>query len=232
MIGICGRQNKLYIHSFITLTLIHVLTKKETIIKVFKKIGYNADSTNWSSEKRIFYINFKPNKTFWYSNHFRALVVTFTLAWIELPSYFHNQNARKFARKMQLRYIKLHSYSNRYYKLILTPSLFTKQAFTCSCLTKETPDQCVKWQWRRSGVVFVNFENMSHIDLTFTLLILNKSMTAETLWPYHYSVQRTFRYSLSDCKTDCPSFDISRGDAKKSRWMFGLLWSNAWSVSS
>ena len=41
----------------------------------------------------------------------------------------------------------------------------------CSKLTIKTPE---RRQWRRSGVLTVNFEHISHLFLVFLLLILNK----------------------------------------------------------
>ena len=38
-------------------------------------------------------------------------------------------------------------------------------------LTIKTPERC---QWRRSGIVIVNFEHISHIFLVFLLLTLKK----------------------------------------------------------
>ena len=43
----------------------------------------------------------------------------------------------------------------------------------CSELTIKTPE---RRQWRRSTVFIVNFEQISHILLTFLLLNLNKEM--------------------------------------------------------
>ena len=40
----------------------------------------------------------------------------------------------------------------------------------CSKLTIKTPE---RRQWRRSGVLFVNFEHISHLALVFLLLTLN-----------------------------------------------------------
>ena len=40
----------------------------------------------------------------------------------------------------------------------------------CSSLTINTPERL---QWRRSGVIIVNFEHIPHIALVFLLLTLN-----------------------------------------------------------
>ena len=50
-----------------------------------------------------------------------------------------------------------------------------KRCEICSKLTIKTPERC---QWRRSGVLIVNFENISHLFLVFLLLNLNKKMLA------------------------------------------------------
>ena len=41
----------------------------------------------------------------------------------------------------------------------------------CSLLTVKTPQRC---QWHLSGILIVNFENISHLFLVFILLTLNK----------------------------------------------------------
>ena len=41
----------------------------------------------------------------------------------------------------------------------------------CLKLTIKTPE---RHHWRRSGVFIINFEQISHIDLVFLLLTLNK----------------------------------------------------------
>ena len=41
----------------------------------------------------------------------------------------------------------------------------------CLRLTIKTPEQ---YHWRRSGIVIVNFENISHLALVFLFLTLNK----------------------------------------------------------
>ena len=46
-----------------------------------------------------------------------------------------------------------------------------EQCVKCSKLTIKTPD---RHHWRRSGVVIVNFENISHLVLVFLLLTLRR----------------------------------------------------------
>ena len=52
--------------------------------------------------------------------------------------------------------------------------------FTCSKSSIETPEQCVKsfQSCLRSGIFIVNCENISSIGLVFSLLPLNKTMSA------------------------------------------------------
>ena len=49
----------------------------------------------------------------------------------------------------------------------------------CEICSKLTTKETQEWrQWRRSGVFIVNFEHISHIVLVFSLLALNKQMSA------------------------------------------------------
>ena len=54
----------------------------------------------------------------------------------------------------------------------MTGKVTTQPAITCSKLAIETLEQGVKW--RRSGVLIVNFEHISHLVLMFILLTLSK----------------------------------------------------------
>ena len=59
----------------------------------------------------------------------------------------------------------------------------SQQVFTCSYLTIESLEQVLNMlkvnkgtkrrQWRRSGVLIVNFEYISHLVLVFQVLTLN-----------------------------------------------------------
>ena len=51
------------------------------------------------------------------------------------------------------------------------PSRYQNNAWNCSKLTIKTPG---RHHWRRSAVFIINFEQISHIDLVFLLLTLNK----------------------------------------------------------
>ena len=52
----------------------------------------------------------------------------------------------------------------------LTTERLEQGAEICSKLTMKTPERN---QWRRFGVFFVNFENISHLVLMFLLLTLS-----------------------------------------------------------
>ena len=54
----------------------------------------------------------------------------------------------------------------------------SQQKFTFSNSSKETLETCVKYV-RRSGVLVVNFEHISHFFLKFLMLNLNNYLFAE-----------------------------------------------------
>ena len=53
----------------------------------------------------------------------------------------------------------------------LTTERLEQGVETCSKLTIKTPERN---RWRRFGIFFVNFENISHLVLMFLLLTLSK----------------------------------------------------------
>ena len=53
----------------------------------------------------------------------------------------------------------------------LTTEILEQGVEICSKLTIKTPERN---RWRRFGVFFVNFENISHLVLMFLLLTLSK----------------------------------------------------------
>ena len=64
------------------------------------------------------------------------------------------------------------------YLLKVSNSYTRKRRKICSKLTIKTPEWC---QWRRSGVLIVNFKHISLLFLLFLLLTLNKKRFVGTL---------------------------------------------------
>ena len=88
--------------------------------------------------------------------------------------YFDKKLKARFAKCMQKfisSYFCLRSYPAGNYMFKVNNRNTRTRCEICSKLTIKTPEGR---HWRRSGVIIVNFEHISHLVLVFLLLILNR----------------------------------------------------------